>query len=187
MCSSGRLCAVDLDGGRLAETDAWTFMSARFMPAADPRTGTPMEAALLLTNDTQNHRLLRSYYSRELIYDLLVVTDQDSYRFDEMKSTIDDGRRHGSSGVAAERMSNGRGGFHRGNPRHTRTGRFGLVVLPAMRVSRSGPQAIWTCDMGGKLCRGDRCRLSPECSVQPNNSARAQPVAQPATSANTSK
>ena len=60
-----------------------------FMPGLDPHTGTPMEIAVLIeTHDDQSLMATGSYYARERIYDTLVVTDRDSYRLDELTSTI---------------------------------------------------------------------------------------------------
>jgi 2-hydroxy-4-carboxymuconate semialdehyde hemiacetal dehydrogenase len=79
------------NGGGAVDGDRWIRALSAFMPPLDPRTGTPMEAALLLSNETQVITCSGSYYSRELLYDLLVVTDRDSYRFDEMKGTMTTG------------------------------------------------------------------------------------------------
>jgi 2-hydroxy-4-carboxymuconate semialdehyde hemiacetal dehydrogenase len=78
-------------GGNLTEADKRLAHLQASMPPPDPRTGTPMEAALLLSNDAQRIVCSGSYYSREMIYDLLVVTDRNSYRFDEIKGTMTTG------------------------------------------------------------------------------------------------
>jgi 2-hydroxy-4-carboxymuconate semialdehyde hemiacetal dehydrogenase len=81
-----------LTGGDLADAEKRLTNIDAFMPPADARTGIPMEAALLLqSRDGQAIVCSGSYQSRELIYDLLVVTDRDSYRFDELKGTLTTG------------------------------------------------------------------------------------------------
>lgn len=56
-----------------------------FMSKIDHHTGTPMEVIVLLeTHDDQTILSSGSYYSRERLYDTLVVTDQTSYRLDEI-------------------------------------------------------------------------------------------------------
>jgi 2-hydroxy-4-carboxymuconate semialdehyde hemiacetal dehydrogenase len=61
-------------------------------PPIDPRTGIPMELVLLVeTHDDQTIVCTGSYYSREFIYDTLAVTDRDSYRVDERRSTVTTG------------------------------------------------------------------------------------------------
>lgn len=63
-----------------------------FMPGLDPHTGTPMEIAVLIeTHDDQSLMATGSYYARERLYDTLVVTDRDSYRLDELTSTLTTG------------------------------------------------------------------------------------------------
>ena len=61
-------------------------------PPIEPRTGIPMELVLVVeTHDDQTVVCTGSYYSGEYIYDTLVVTDRDSYRTDERRSTITTG------------------------------------------------------------------------------------------------
>ena len=58
-------------------------------PPIEPRTGIPMELVLVVeTNDDQTIVCTGSYYSAEYIYDTLAVTDHDSYRVNERKSTM---------------------------------------------------------------------------------------------------
>ena len=59
------------------------------MPAPDPRTGIPMEVVLMLdTEADQSLVTTGSYYSRERLYDSLIVTDRDSYRLQIMEHTM---------------------------------------------------------------------------------------------------
>ncbi len=57
--------------------------SHSFMPPVDPRTGIPMEVVLAIeTENDQSLVCTGSYYGRERIFEVLVVTDRDSYRLD---------------------------------------------------------------------------------------------------------
>ena len=62
------------------------------MPAPDPRTGIPMEVVLLIETEADQSLLCSgSYYSRERIYDTMIVTDRDSYRLNILESTLTTG------------------------------------------------------------------------------------------------
>jgi 2-hydroxy-4-carboxymuconate semialdehyde hemiacetal dehydrogenase len=59
------------------------------MPPVDPRTGIPMELVVVIeTHDDQTVVATGSYYAAARIYDMLVVTDRDSYHVDELTSTL---------------------------------------------------------------------------------------------------
>jgi 2-hydroxy-4-carboxymuconate semialdehyde hemiacetal dehydrogenase len=78
--------------GDLSQADRQILDIRPFMSAIDANTGIPMEVALML--EMAGDRAIvcsGSYYSRAWIYDLLVVTDRDSYRFDELKATVTTG------------------------------------------------------------------------------------------------
>jgi 2-hydroxy-4-carboxymuconate semialdehyde hemiacetal dehydrogenase len=78
-----------LSGGDLLEVDRRIACFSSFMGPAESMTGIPMEAALIA--ETTGHQALvcsGSYYSRAWLYDLLVVTDKETYRFDELKGTV---------------------------------------------------------------------------------------------------
>ena len=63
-----------------------------FMPAANPGTGVPMEVILLIETEADQSLLCSgSYYSRERLYDTLIVTDRDSYRVQLLENTITTG------------------------------------------------------------------------------------------------
>jgi len=63
-----------------------------FYPAIEPRTGIPMELVLVVeTHDDQAVVCTGSYYSTQRIYDVLAVTDRDSYYVDELRSTLTTG------------------------------------------------------------------------------------------------
>ncbi|MCW2721077.1 Gfo/Idh/MocA family oxidoreductase [Pseudonocardia sp.] len=70
-------------------------------PPIEPRTGIPMELVLVVeTRDDQTIVCTGSYYSGEYIYETLAVTDHDSYRVDERRSTLT--TRAGEQRVASE-------------------------------------------------------------------------------------
>ncbi len=62
------------------------------MPPRDRYTGIPMDVCILAETDLdQSLSCTGSYYGRERIFDLLVITDRDSYRFDIFGSTLTTG------------------------------------------------------------------------------------------------
>ena len=59
------------------------------MSPLDPATGIPMDVAMLMRTELGQPLLCTgSYYGRERIFDLLVVTDVDSYRLDVFAATL---------------------------------------------------------------------------------------------------
>jgi 2-hydroxy-4-carboxymuconate semialdehyde hemiacetal dehydrogenase len=89
--------------GDLAEADRQILGIHPFMSAIDANTGIPMEVALML--EMAGDRAIvcsGSYYSRAWIYDLLVVTDRDSYRFDELKAILTTG--DGETSIIAQQQ-----------------------------------------------------------------------------------
>jgi 2-hydroxy-4-carboxymuconate semialdehyde hemiacetal dehydrogenase len=59
------------------------------MSAIDPATGIPMDVAMLIETElVQSLVCTGSYYGRERIFDLLVITDVDSYRLDVFAGTM---------------------------------------------------------------------------------------------------
>jgi 2-hydroxy-4-carboxymuconate semialdehyde hemiacetal dehydrogenase len=73
-------------------------------PPLDPRTGIPMELVLVVeTHEDQTIVCTGSYYSGEYLYDTLIVTDRDSYRTDERRSTIT--TRDGEHPVSSEQQN----------------------------------------------------------------------------------
>ena len=72
-----------------------------FMPAPDPHTGIPMEVVLLVETEADQSLLCSgSYYSRERLYDTMIVTDRDSYRLNILESTLTTGA--GTRSIASE-------------------------------------------------------------------------------------
>ena len=63
-----------------------------FMPAPDPHTGIPMEVVVLVETEADQSLLCSgSYYSREPLYDTMMVTDRDSYRLQILEGTLTTG------------------------------------------------------------------------------------------------
>jgi len=55
----------------------------------EPRTGVPMTTSILgVTPDGRAMQSLLTYYSRERVYEITVVTDRDSYRLDILRNTL---------------------------------------------------------------------------------------------------
>jgi 2-hydroxy-4-carboxymuconate semialdehyde hemiacetal dehydrogenase len=93
-----------LTGGDLAGADERIRHVHSAYPPIEPRTGIPMELVLVVeTHDDQTIVCTGSYYSGEYVYDTLVVTDRNSYRTDERRSTIT--TREGEHPVASEQQN----------------------------------------------------------------------------------
>ena len=81
-----------VSGGNMATVEDRIRSVNSVYPPIDPRTGIPMELVLVVTtNDEQTIVTTGSYYSHEYVYDTFVVTDRDSYRTDERRSTLTTG------------------------------------------------------------------------------------------------
>lgn len=106
-----------------------------FMPAVDPRTGTPMEVFLGVEAETDQSLICTgSYYSHEKALRARVITDRDVYRLDVVAATVTTEK--GVEPTGAEAMICGRvpqdfveAVGHGREPAIT-----GESVLPAMRV-----------------------------------------------------
>ena len=91
-----------VSGGDMATADARIRNIHSVYPPIEPRTGIPMELALVVeTHDDQTIVTTGSYYSGEYIYDTLAVTDRDSYRVNERRSTLH--TRKGKQDIASEK------------------------------------------------------------------------------------
>ena len=78
---------LDLGLWMLAVEGAPVRSLSHFMPAPDPHTGIPMEVVLLVETETDQSLLCSgSYYSRERIYDTMIVTARDSYRLNILEA-----------------------------------------------------------------------------------------------------
>ena len=83
---------LDLGLWMLAVEGAPIRSASHFMPAPDPSTGIPMEVVLLVETEADQSLLCAgSYYSRERLYDTMIVTDRDSYRLNILDSTLTTG------------------------------------------------------------------------------------------------
>ncbi|MDE0022874.1 MAG: Gfo/Idh/MocA family oxidoreductase [Spirochaetaceae bacterium] len=92
---------LDLGLWMLAVEGAPIRSVSHFMPAPDPHTGIPMEVVLLVeTGADQSLLCSGSYYSRERIYDTMIVTDRDSYRLNILEGTLTTGA--GTAGIDSE-------------------------------------------------------------------------------------
>jgi 2-hydroxy-4-carboxymuconate semialdehyde hemiacetal dehydrogenase len=123
-----------------------------FMPPTDPKTGIPMEVVLAVETDhDQSLVCTGSYYSRERVFEALVVTDHDSYRLDSFGDTLT----LGSSGQTAAPWQENCARVTRDFIQAVQAGRppaiTGESALPAMWVlqaaqdrwdERYSPQAI---------------------------------------------
>lgn len=141
-----------LSGGDLGGVEDRIRRITSVYPPIDPRTGIPMELVLAVeTHDDQTIVCTGSYYSREYIYDTLVVTDRDSYRVDERRSTLTTGdgeqvipsEQENAELIAPDFVEAVRDGREPAVP--------GWSVLPAMRIlhrvqedwdSRHGAQVL---------------------------------------------
>ena len=80
---------LDLGLWMLAVEGAPIRSVSHFMPAPDPHTGIPMEVVLMVETEADQSLLCSgSYYSRERLYDTMIVTDRDSYRLNILQGTL---------------------------------------------------------------------------------------------------
>jgi 2-hydroxy-4-carboxymuconate semialdehyde hemiacetal dehydrogenase len=143
-----------ISGGDMASTDGRIRNVYSVMPPIEPRTGIPMELVLVVeTNDDQTVVCTGSYYAGEYIYDTLAVSDQDSYRVDERRSTLttSEGERQIPSEkenaelIAPEFVAAVEAGREPAVP--------GWSVLPAMRVLHR-VQEQWDATYGKQVLPG---------------------------------
>jgi 2-hydroxy-4-carboxymuconate semialdehyde hemiacetal dehydrogenase len=123
------------------------------MPPPLEATGIPMElAAIVETDQHQSIICTGSYYSRERIFDVFVVTDQHSYRLDILKGTLFvDGEEQAS---LSEKDNNAQVSRHFvARVREDRDPHVpGRSVLPAMRLLQDieDEQLRWRCSVDGQ-------------------------------------
>jgi 2-hydroxy-4-carboxymuconate semialdehyde hemiacetal dehydrogenase len=106
-----------------------------FMPAPDPKTGTPMDVFYgVETAADQSLVFVGSYYGREQMYEVMAVTERDSYNMDMVRDTLTTGA--GTRAIFHEKVYNAR--VARDFVAAVRDGREPFVtgesVLPAMGV-----------------------------------------------------
>jgi 2-hydroxy-4-carboxymuconate semialdehyde hemiacetal dehydrogenase len=123
-------------------------------PPIEPRTGIPMELVLVVeTHDDQTIVCTGSYYSGEYVYETLVVTDHDSYRTDERRSTLT--TRGGEHPISSEQQNaeliapDFVSAVHKGKEPVVP----GWSVLPAMRVLHR-VQSDWDAKHGAQPLPG---------------------------------
>lgn len=106
-----------------------------FMPDRHPVTGIPMDIGLMIeTEDGATITATGSYLARERLYDVMTITDRDSYRVDEIGGTMTSSA--GIERIESEQQNAWR--VARDFVKALQDGRSPLVtarsVLPAMRV-----------------------------------------------------
>ncbi|MGI9334380.1 MAG: Gfo/Idh/MocA family protein [Gammaproteobacteria bacterium] len=124
------------------------------MPGVDDRTGIPMELSIVIETEADQALVCTgSYYSRERLYDTLIVTDRDSYRLDILASTLTTGE--GTRSIASEQENCALA--TRDFIESVRQGRDpavpGAAVLPAMRVLEQ-VQSQWDARHGARSLPG---------------------------------
>jgi 2-hydroxy-4-carboxymuconate semialdehyde hemiacetal dehydrogenase len=143
-----------VSGGDLGGIEDRVRRITSVYPPIDPRTGIPMELVLVVeTEDEQTIVCTGSYYSREYVYDTLVVTDRDSYRVDERRSTMTTGdgeqpipsEQENAELIAPDFVEAVRDGREPAVP--------GWSVLPAMRILHR-VQEDWDARHGAQVLPG---------------------------------
>ena len=108
---------------------------SHFMPAPDPATGIPMEVVLLVETEADQSLLCSgSYYSRERLYDTMIVTDRDSYRLNILDSTLTTGSGSGRIGSEQDNCALCTRDFVAALERGRQPAVPGRAVLPTMRL-----------------------------------------------------
>jgi 2-hydroxy-4-carboxymuconate semialdehyde hemiacetal dehydrogenase len=80
---------------------AQPVVTGGILSPVDTLTGIPMDAAIMIEADRGESLVCTgSYYSRERIFDVMVVTDRDSYRLDVFRSQLTTGA--GTTSIASE-------------------------------------------------------------------------------------
>jgi 2-hydroxy-4-carboxymuconate semialdehyde hemiacetal dehydrogenase len=143
-----------VSGGDLANIEAKIRRVHSVYPPIEPRTGIPMELVLVVeTDDDQTIVCTGSYYSGEYVYDTLVITDHDSYRTDERRSTLN--TRGGEHPISSEQQNaeliapDFVSAVHKGKEPAVP----GWSVLPAMRVLNR-VQSEWDAKHGAQPLPG---------------------------------
>jgi 2-hydroxy-4-carboxymuconate semialdehyde hemiacetal dehydrogenase len=143
-----------VSGGDMTTADDRVRNVYSFMPAVEPRTGIPMEVVLAVeTIDDQSVLCTGSYYAGWRTYDMLAVTDRDSYHVDELASilTTSEGERpipteqENAELIAPEFVQAIKEGREPFVP--------GWSVLPAMRVLHRA-QENWDAKYGKQVLPG---------------------------------
>jgi hypothetical protein len=140
-----------IPGDDMTTTDARIRSVYSGYPPIEPRTGIPMELVLVIeTLDDQTIVTTGSYDAREYINDTRAVTDRDSYRLDERRSTLYTG--DGDHPIATEQENAEliASDFIAGVAEHREAAVPGWSVLPAMRVPHR-VQGAWDVQNGKQI------------------------------------
>jgi 2-hydroxy-4-carboxymuconate semialdehyde hemiacetal dehydrogenase len=124
------------------------------MPPVDPRTGIPMDAALIVHLGAAAALIVvGSYGSHERVFELMVVTDSDSYRLDVLGDALTTSA--GSVAIEAEGVNCARvtRDFAVAIASGSRPSVTGLDVLPAMRALEEA-QVAWDVTHGPQSLPG---------------------------------
>jgi 2-hydroxy-4-carboxymuconate semialdehyde hemiacetal dehydrogenase len=143
-----------VSGGDMATADGRVRDIYCFMPPVEPRTGIPMEVVLVVeTTDDQSIVCTGSYYSTQRIYDMLVVSDHDSYYVDELRSTLTTGEGERPIPTEQENAELIAPDFVEAVAQGREPAVPGWSVLPAMRVLHRA-QEIWDAKYGKQVLPG---------------------------------
>ena len=125
-----------------------------FMPLPDPKTGIPMEVFLgIETEKDQSLVCTGSYYSREHMWDALIVTDRNSYRFDYYQSKLTTSDSEQSMAPEADNCALVTRDFVQAVKENHPPAVTGESVLPAMRVLQAA-QDNWDKKHGAQTLPG---------------------------------
>jgi 2-hydroxy-4-carboxymuconate semialdehyde hemiacetal dehydrogenase len=129
-----------------------------FMSPVDPNTGTPMDVVLCAETDAKQTIVCTgSYYGRERIMDMLIVTDRDTYRIDVFASTLTTGA--GTQPIEREDLNCARVSVDFVDA--VKAGRTPMVtgdsVLPTMRLLEE-IQGAWDQDHGAQSIPGRKLK-----------------------------
>jgi 2-hydroxy-4-carboxymuconate semialdehyde hemiacetal dehydrogenase len=132
-----------------------------FMPPLDPITGIPMDIFLAVeTEKDQSLVCTGSYYGHERFFEVMIVTDRDSYRLDGFRNTLT--TVDGTHDITTEAETCGQ--VSRDFVDAVREGREpavpGYSVLPTMRVLQAA-QDQWDQRHGVHSIPGRRLRGAP--------------------------
>jgi 2-hydroxy-4-carboxymuconate semialdehyde hemiacetal dehydrogenase len=143
-----------VSGGDMSSADSRIRNVYSAYPPIEPRTGIPMELVLVVeTHDDQTIVCTGSYYSSEYIYDTLAVTDRDSYRVNERRSTLFVGKNKYDIASEQENAELIAPDFVDAVKNHREPHVPGWSVLPAMRIL-DRVQAGWDAKHGAQSLPG---------------------------------
>jgi 2-hydroxy-4-carboxymuconate semialdehyde hemiacetal dehydrogenase len=143
-----------VSGGDMSTVEDRIATIESHYPAVEPRTGIPMEIVLVIaTTDDQSIVVTGSYYASWRIYDVLAVSDRDTYHVDELTSTLT--TRDGTAAIPSEQENAEL--IAPDFVRAVSAGREPLVpgwsVLPTMRVLHRA-QEEWDAKHGKQVLPG---------------------------------